>query len=437
MINVDLKNAQIKIEDLLKYQDQVTTIHQKLEANIANEDEFCGWIDMPLRYERDLDYQASWQKMNTLALKLQEEVDILLVIGIGGSYLGSRAAIEMVQGLYNQKAPVKVIYCGNTLSSTYVSQLLEYLTDKEFAINVISKSGTTTEPAVAFRLFYDLMINGQKKSKDVVKNRIIVTTDKETGVLHQLAKDKGYQAFVVPNDIGGRYSVLTPVGIFPMLVAGLDVERVMIGAQKAYQECKNDKILANPAYKYAVSRYYLYQERNKSIEILATYETQLQMFAEWWKQLFGESEGKENKGLFPASVLFTTDLHSLGQFIQEGSKIFFETVITLKEPTLDVNIPTFENDEDQLNYLTKYSLNEINYKACQATIAAHSGYQFGNVPNIILEWEKIDSEMFGFAAYFFMRACAMSASLLQVNPFNQPGVEVYKKNMFQLLGKNK
>ncbi|MDQ7983196.1 MAG: glucose-6-phosphate isomerase [Spiroplasma sp.] len=435
MINVDLKNAQIKIEELLKYQDQVSIIHQKLDTNILNEDEFCGWIDMPLRYQQDLTYQAAWQKMNTLALKLQEEVDILLVIGIGGSYLGARAAVEMIQGFYNKKAPVKVIYCGNTLSSTYNAQLLDYLADKEFAINVISKSGTTTEPAIAFRLFRDLMVNEQKKSSEVVKNRIVVTTDKETGVLHNLAKEEGYQTFVVPNDIGGRYSVLTPVGIFPMLVAGIDVERVMIGAQKAYQECKTDKILANPAYKYAVSRYHLYQEKNKSIEILVTYELQLQMFAEWWKQLFGESEGKENKGLFPASVLFTTDLHSLGQFIQEGSKIFFETVITIKEPNLDVSIPSSENDDDQLNYLTKYSLNDINNKACQATIAAHSGYQTGNIPNIVLEWEKMDSEMFGFASYFFMRACAMSASLLQVNPFNQPGVEVYKKNMFQLLGK--
>lgn len=435
MIQVDLTNAQIKDEEMLKYQEQVTLIHQKLDSNILNDDEFCGWIEMPLRYERDLAYKSAWQTMNTVALRLQKEVDVLLVIGIGGSYLGARAAIEMVQGLYNKKTPVEVIYVGNTLSSTYTAQLLEYLAKKEFAINVISKSGTTTEPAIAFRLFKDLMIKKQKKSKEVVKNRIIVTTDSKTGILHDLAKEEGYQTFVVPNDIGGRFSVLTPVGIFPMLVSGIDVEKVLIGAQKAYQECKSDKILVNPAYKYAVSRFHLYQEKNKSIEILASYELQLQMFCEWWKQLFGESEGKNNKGLFPASVIFTTDLHSMGQFIQEGSKIFFETVITVKQPNQNVSIPKLETDEDELNYLTKYSLHEINAKACQATIAAHSDYQVGNVPNIILEWESMDSEMFGFAAYFFMRACAMSASLLEVNPFNQPGVEVYKKNMFALLEK--
>lgn len=435
MIQVDLTNAQIKDEEILKYQEQVTLIHQKLDLNILNDDEFCGWIEMPLRYERDLAYKSAWQTMNTVALRLQKEIDVLLVIGIGGSYLGARAGIEMVQGLYNKKVLVEVIYVGNTLSSTYTAQLLEYLAEKEFAINVISKSGTTTEPAIAFRLFKDLMIKKQKKSNEVIKNRIIVTTDAKTGILHDLAKEEGYQTFMVPNDIGGRFSVLTPVGIFPMLVSGIDVEKVLIGAQKAYQECKSDKILINPAYKYAVSRFHLYQEKNKSIEILASYELQLQMFCEWWKQLFGESEGKNNKGLFPASVIFTTDLHSMGQFIQEGSKIFFETVITVKQPNKNVIIPELETDENQLNYLTKYSLHEINTKACQATIAAHSDYQVGNIPNIILEWESMDSEMFGFATYFFMRACAMSASLLEVNPFNQPGVEVYKKNMFELLGK--
>lgn len=434
MIQVDLKNAQIKDEELLKYQEQVTLIHQKLEANVLHEDEFCGWLDMPLKYERDLNYQAAWQTMNTVASRIQKEVDVLLVIGIGGSYLGARAAIDMAQGLYDKKAPVEIVYAGNTLSSTYTAQLLDYLEDKEFAINVISKSGTTTEPAIAFRLFRNLL-EKQKKSKEVIKNRIIVTTDSAEGVLHDLAKEEGYQTFIIPNDVGGRYSVLTPVGIFPMLVSGIDVEKVLIGAQKAYQECKTDKILVNPAYKYAVGRYHLYQEKNKSIEVLATYELQLQMFCEWWKQLFGESEGKDNKALFPASVVFTTDLHSMGQFIQEGSKIFFETVISVKKPNHDVPIPELEDDEDKINYLTKYSLHDINLKACEATVAAHSDYQVGNIPNIVLEWETMNSEMFGFAAYFFMRACAMSASLLQVNPFNQPGVEVYKKNMFELLGK--
>lgn len=435
MIKVDLTNAQIKENELLEYQKQVSDIHQDLDSYINAPEEFCGWIEMPLKYEKELSYKSEWEKMKTLALKLQQEVEVLVVIGIGGSYLGARAAVEMIQGYFNKESKVKIIYAGHTLSSTYMAELLDYLKDKEFAINVISKSGTTTEPAIAFRFLKDLMINHQKKEKHIVKNRIIVTTDKDKGILHNVAEAEGYETFVIPNDIGGRFSVLTPVGMFPMAVAGINIEEVIIGAQKAYKNCKSDKILSNPAYKYAVSRHILYHARNKSIEILASYELQLQTFCEWWKQLFGESEGKENKALFPASVTFTTDLHSLGQFIQEGSKIFFETVIKINQPNQDLKMIEVKKDEDQLNYLKKFSLHEINTKAFEGTIKAHSDYQSGNVPNIILEWETMNAEMFGYASYFFMRACAMSATLLEVNPFNQPGVEVYKKNMFQLLGK--
>lgn len=437
MIKVHFKNTQINDEELLKYQTQVSQYHKKIEANSESEDEFCGWVNVPLWYERNLQYKSMWEKMQTLATKLQEEIDTLVVIGIGGSYLGARAGIEMIQGLYNNSKKVEVIYCGNTLSSTYTKQLLEYLKNKEFAINVISKSGTTTEPAIAFRLLKDLMVNQQKKEKHIIQNRIIVTTDEQKGVLHDIAKKENYPTLVIANNVGGRYSVLTPVGIFPMMVSGINADEIIMGAQKAYQDCKSDKILANEAYKYAVSRHILYQEKNKSVEILNTYELQMQMFCEWWKQLFGESEGKENKGLFPASTVFTTDLHSLGQFIQEGSKIFFETTIKVKKPNEDLKIKKLQNDEDQLNYLTQFSLHEINNKACEGTIEAHSNYKFGNIPVILLEWESMDAQMFGYATYFFMKACAISAQLLQVDPFNQPGVEVYKKNMFDLLGKNK
>lgn len=438
MIKTILDYTNLNINNLIKsYQKQISMIHNKLEANAKNEDDWLGWINMPFQYNSDLVFKESWKRMKTLAIKLQEEVQVLVVVGIGGSYLGTRAGIDMIQGLFHKidkTKGVKIIYMGNTMSSTYVQQVIEYLKDKEFAINVISKSGTTTEPAISFRLLKELLIK-QKKNKTVVASRIIATTDKARGILHDLAQKEGYQMFVIPDNIGGRYSVLTPVGMFPMMVAGIDCQAIINGAKLASQACKNDKIDVNDAYLYAAARYHLYNSNNKAVEILVSYEAQMQMFCEWWKQLFGESEGKEGKGLYPTSVIFSTDLHSMGQFMQEGSKIFFETVIKINKPNEDLKIAMDKEDQDQLNYLTKYSLHEINNIALQGTIAAHSDQELGKTANILLEWEKMDAEMFGYASFFFMKACAVSAMLLGVDPFNQPGVEIYKKKMFNLLGK--
>lgn len=435
MIKTNLKFTNLNVKELASlYQEKVTKINTELESNAKNEDGWLGWIDFPFAYQKNITFQESWKRMKALALKLQKEIQVLVVIGIGGSYLGARAGIDMIQGLFNTTAPVKIIYMGNTMSSTYVQQVLQYLKDKEFAINVISKSGTTTEPAIAFRLLKELLIK-QKKNNIIVNSRIIATTDKARGVLHDLAKAEEYESFVIPDNIGGRYSVLTPVGIFPMMVAGINCEEIIAGAQLAAKECKNEKIDVNHAYLYAVARYHLHKTYNKAVEILVSYELQMQMLCEWWKQLFGESEGKDGKGLLPASVIFSTDLHSMGQFIQEGSKMFFETVIKIKKPNADIKIPFEKNNNDQLNYLTKYSLHEINNVALQGTIEAHSDEIVGKTPNILLEWETMDEKMFGYASYFFMKACAISAKLLAVDPFNQPGVEVYKKKMFTLLGK--
>ncbi|WP_425381472.1 glucose-6-phosphate isomerase [Spiroplasma endosymbiont of Polydrusus pterygomalis] len=435
MIKTNLNFTNLNVKELSTlYQKKVTDINNELEANAKNEDGWLGWINFPFAYEEDIIFQDSWKRMKALALKLQKEIQVLVVVGIGGSYLGARAAIDMIQGLFNSTAPVKIIYMGNTMSSTYVRQVLSYLKDKEFAINVISKSGTTTEPAIAFRLLKELLVK-QKQNKTVVNSRIIATTDKTRGVLHDLAIEEEYESFIIPDNIGGRYSVLTPVGIFPMMVAGINCEEIIAGAQLAAKACKSDKIDINQAYLYAVTRYHLYKTNNKAVEILVSYELQMQMFCEWWKQLFGESEGKDGKGLLPTSVIFSTDLHSMGQFIQEGSKMFFETVIKVKRPNEDINIPIDKKNNDQLNYLTKYSLHDINNIALQGTIEAHSDEIVGKTPNILLEWDTMDSKMFGYASYFFMKACAVSAKLLGVDPFNQPGVEVYKKKMFTLLGK--
>lgn len=435
MIKTNLNFTNLNVKELSTlYQKKVTDINNELETNAKNEDGWLGWINFPFAYEEEIIFQDSWKRMKALALKLQKEIQVLVVVGIGGSYLGARAAIDMIQGLFNRTAPVKIIYMGNTMSSTYVQQVLSYLKDKEFAINVISKSGTTTEPAIAFRLLKELLVK-QKQNKTVVNSRIIATTDKTRGVLHDLAIEEGYESFIIPDNIGGRYSVLTPVGIFPMMVAGINCEEIIIGAQLAAKACKSDKIDINQAYLYAVTRYHLYKTNNKAVEILVSYELQMQMFCEWWKQLFGESEGKDGKGLLPTSVIFSTDLHSMGQFIQEGSKIFFETVIKIKRPNEDIKIPIDKKNNDQLNYLAKYSLHDINNIALQGTIEAHSDEIVGKTPNILLEWDTMDSKMFGYASYFFLKACAVSAKLLAVDPFNQPGVEVYKKKMFTLLGK--
>lgn len=426
MIKTNISYTHLTNQELNKYQDKIHSIHKTMITERKGlGSNFLGWVDLPNNYNK-----TEWEAMKVIAKRLIPEIQVLIVIGIGGSYLGAKAAIDMIKGLYSQDL-LEIIFVGNTLSSTYTNQVLEYVKDKEFAINVISKSGSTTEPAIAFRLFRDLL--EQQKGKAIAKTRIIATTDAKNGILKNLANQEGYETLVIPDDIGGRFSVLTPVGIFVMAMAGIDIDKVMLGANQAYTDLSNDT-LENQAYKYAVVRTILHQEKQYPVEMLVSYESQMSSLAEWWKQLFGESEGKDRKGILPASVNFSTDLHSLGQFIQEGSKVLFETVLQVKKPSLDVKIATNSDDVDQLNYLTNYSLHQINALALEGTIDAHSNE--GKVPNIILELETMDEIMFGYLVYFFFKACAMSAYLLEVNPFNQPGVEVYKKKMFKLLGKS-
>ncbi|WP_215826368.1 glucose-6-phosphate isomerase [Spiroplasma endosymbiont of 'Nebria riversi'] len=423
MIKTNISYTHLTNQELNKYQNKIHSIHKTMITERKGlGSNFLGWVDLPKNYNK-----TEWEAMKIIAKRLIPEIQVLIVIGIGGSYLGAKAAIDMIKGLYSQDS-LEIIFVGNTLSSTYTNQVLEYVKDKEFAINVISKSGSTTEPAIAFRLFRDLL--EQQKGKAISKTRIIATTDAKNGILKNLADQEGYETLVIPDDIGGRFSVLTPVGIFVMAMAGIDIDRVILGANQAYTDLSNDT-LENQAYKYAVVRTILHQEKQYPVEMLVSYEIQMSSLAEWWKQLFGESEGKDSKGILPASVNFSTDLHSLGQFIQEGSKVLFETVLQVKKPSLDVKIATNSDDVDQLNYLTNYSLHQINALALEGTIDAHSNE--GKVPNIILELETMDEIMFGYLVYFFFKACAMSAYLLEVNPFNQPGVEVYKKKMFKVI----
>lgn len=425
MIKTNINNSYLSMVEINKYQDKVSLIHQMISEKTGLGNDFLGWVDWPKDYD-----QKEWQKIKDLATQLRDEIQVLLVIGIGGSYLGAKSVLEMIKGLYPTDK-VEIIFVGNTLSGTYTKQVLDYVKDKEFAINVISKSGTTTEPAIAFRLFKDLL--EKNKGKKIAQKRIIATTDRQKGVLKDLATQEGYETLTIPDDIGGRFSVLTPVGVFVMAMANIDIDQVMLGAAKAMTDFMTTTLEDNHAYKYAVARTILHQEKKYPVEMLVSYEFQMASFSEWWKQLFGESEGKDAKGLLPASVNFSTDLHSLGQFIQEGSKILFETVLKIKKPLADVKIMMSDSDLDQLNYLTKYSLNEINALALEGTLDAHSNE--GKVPNIVLELERMDEFGFGYLVYFFFKSCAMSAYLLEVNPFNQPGVEVYKQKMFNLLGK--
>jgi glucose-6-phosphate isomerase len=349
---------------------------------------------------------------------------VLVVIGVGGSYLGARAVIEALVG----DRKVEVIYAGNNLSSSQMQDILKQIDGKEVSLNVISKSGTTIEPALAFRILRNWM---EEKYGEETSARIYATTDKEKGALKTLANKKGYETFVVPNDIGGRYSVLTPVGILPIAVAGINIDELMKGSEEAYTNYLNESLLENDAYLYAVYRNILYLS-GKEIEVLANYEPKLHFISEWWKQLFGESEGKDKKGIFPASVDLTTDLHSLGQYIQDGKRVLFETVLNIEMDEINMEITKEENDFDGLNYLAGKSLDEVNKTAMEAIIMAHTD---GGVPNLVINLPKLDAKILGYLIYFWEKSCAMSGYLLGVNPFDQPGVEEYKKNMFKLLGK--
>ena len=429
-IKVDLSNARIFEKNMMKHAKQVAELHRKLEQKAKSENEFCGWLHLPTNYDRD-----EFEKIKKCAKKIQEDSDILLVIGIGGSYLGARAVIEsLTNSFYNmqdkeQRKTPQILYVGNNLSPNYIHDVIDYIGDKDISINVISKSGTTTEPAIAFRIFREIMEN--KYSLKEARSRIYVTTDKEKGALKELAKKEKYTTFVIPNDVGGRYSVLTAVGLLPIATAGIDIDALMEGARIAEDRYSDENLKYNECYQYAVIRNMLY-EKEKDIELLITYEPKMHYFIEWWKQLFGESEGKEQKGIYPSGAEFTTDLHSLGQYIQEGRRNLFETVIKIEKPDNDIKLKMEEDNLDNLNYLEGKTLDFVNKKAMEGTITAHVE---GDVPNILISIEKLDANHMGQLIYFFELACAMSGSILGVNPFNQPGVEKYKANMFRLLGK--
>ena len=427
-IKLNLDYADIDNKEIKQYEKIVKDIHEKLHKEKEEENNFVGWIDLPTNYDK-----KEFARIKKCAKKIQSDSEVLVVVGIGGSYLGARAVIEALTNSFENKKDDKkipqVLYAGNNLSPNYMRELLDYIQDKEFSINVISKSGTTTEPAIAFRLLRKLLED--KYGLEEASKRIYVTTDKEKGALRELAKIENYETFVVPNDIGGRYSVLTAVGLLPIAVAGIDIDKLMEGAKFAQERYSDAEIKYNECYKYAVARNILYKT-SKNVEILANYEPKLYYFTEWWKQLFGESEGKSRKGIFPAGVNFTTDLHSLGQYIQDGKRMLFETVINIKNDKDKIKITPDEDNLDGLNYLSGKTIGYVNKKAMEGTIEAHVG---GKVPNIIITINELNEENIGELIYFFELACAVSGNILGVNPFNQPGVEEYKKNMFRLLEK--
>ena len=427
-IKVNFENAKVFEKNVMKYADRVKEIHNKLHSISEEKNEFCGWLNLPTEYDK-----FEFARIKLSAEKIQKDSDVLLVIGIGGSYLGARAVIESLTSYFVQNNPDKkvpeILYVGNNLSSTYISEVIDYIADKDISINVISKSGTTTEPAIAFRIFREILEN--KYSLKEARKRIYVTTDKENGALKELADKERYTTFVIPDNIGGRYSVLTAVGLLPIATAGIDIDELMEGARIAQDRYDDAELKYNECYKYAVLRNILY-EKEKNIELLVTYEPKMHYFIEWWKQLFGESEGKEQKGIYPSGAEFTTDLHSLGQYIQEGRRNLFETVINIEKPERDIKLKLEEDDLDNLNYLAGKNLSYVNKKAMEGTIQAHVD---GDVPNILINIEKLNANNMGQLIYFFELACAMSGEILGVNPFNQPGVEKYKSNMFKLLGK--
>ncbi len=404
---------------------QVSLAHNTLVSRSGLGNDFLGWVDLPVDYDKE-----EFARIKAAAERIKEKADILIVIGIGGSYLGARAAIELLRSPYynNLKKDTPDIYfVGNNISSTYLNEILSICEGKDICVNVISKSGTTTEPALAFRIFKKLVED--KYGKEEAKTRIFATTDKARGTLKELSDAEGYETFVIADDVGGRYSVLTAVGLLPIAVAGCDIDKIMEGAQAAREAYSKDDM--NDCYKYAAMRNILYR-KGKSVEMLVSYEPAFAMMNEWFKQLYGESEGKDHKGIFPASAIFSTDLHSMGQFIQDGSRVMFETVVDIKNPKQDMFLEDDKENLDGLNFLTNQNMSVVNRKAMEGTILAHTE---GGVPNLVIEVDKLDEYNFGELVYFFERACAISGYMLGVNPFNQPGVESYKKNMFALLGK--
>lgn len=423
MISLDLSHAKLN-EDVSAWQDKVSEIDASLQGGKCLGNDFIGWLNWHKNYDKE-----EFARIEAAAKKIQENSDVLVVCGIGGSYLGPRACIEMVNGLYPSNQKVEVIYTGNTFSSTYINQVMEYIKDKKVTVNVISKSGTTTETAIAFRILEQFMWD---KYGEEAKERIIATTDKARGTLKALADERGYETFVIPDDIGGRFSVITPVGLLPIAVAGISISDLMNGLADGMKEYGSANLQENPAYAYAVARRIL-QNQGYDVEMFVEYEPQMQKVAEWWKQLFGESEGKDGLGILPDSAVFSTDLHSLGQFIQDGKKVLFETNLYVDQPPVDIPFPADDDNLDNMNYLAGKNVDWVNKMAAQGTLEAHE--VTGGVPNIILTMPGMSAYDFGNMCSFFFKAIAMTTLLNGSNPFNQPGVEVYKKNMFKLLGK--
>ncbi len=416
-------------EQELRYmQPAVTAAHEVLSSRTGPGNDFLGWVDLPVTYDRE-----EFARIEKAAAKIRQSCDVLIVIGIGGSYLGARAVIELLKGqLYNLKAKKgdpMILFAGNSISPAWLNDVLSLCEGKDIAVNVISKSGTTTEPALAFRVFRQLLLD--KYGAEGAKDRIFVTTDKARGTLKKLADDEGYETFVVPDDVGGRFSVLTAVGLLPIAAAGIDIAALMAGAAAGREEYASPDLNENPCYRYAAYRNILYR-KGKSCEMLASFEPAFAMMNEWFKQLYGESEGKDGKGIFPVSAVFSTDLHSLGQYIQDGQRMLFETFVDIQSPASEYAVPHDPADLDGLSFLSGVPMSTVNRKALQGTVLAHVD---GGVPVITLELTEASAKETGRLIYFFEKACAISGYLLGVNPFDQPGVESYKKNMFALLGK--
>ena len=429
MLSLDLSKITpfVSEEEIKNFQPAIEMAENVLNSRTGAGSDFLGWVDLPVNYDKE-----EFSRIKKAAEKIKSDSDVLVVVGIGGSYLGAKAAIEMLtDSFYNlssdRKTPM-IIFAGNSISSSYLVDVINLLKDKDFSVNIISKSGTTTEPALAFRILRSILI--EKYGEEEAKRRIYATTDKARGALKTFADKEGYETFVIPDDVGGRFSVLTAVGLLPIAVAGIDIDEMMKGAQDAKKEYEKP-YKDNICYQYAAIRNIL-NRKGKNIELMVNYEPCLTFFSEWWKQLYGESEGKDNRGIFPASVSFSTDLHSMGQYIQEGMRIIFETVLNVQKPKKNIDFPFDEENIDGLNFLSGMTVDEVNNKAFQGTVLAHTD---GNVPNIIINIPELTPYYFGRLCYFFEKACAISGYVLGVNPFNQPGVEAYKKNMFALLGK--
>ena len=425
MIKFDFSRSKLREQSIIEYRNDIIKYDKELEKEAKKNDKMVGWMLLPENYDKE-----ELQRILKAKEKIRKESDVLIVIGIGGSYLGAKAVID---ALIKEKAKkdTEVIFVGNNMSTRYINDIISYIYDKDFSINVISKSGTTTEPAIAFRIFKQLLI--EKYGVEEARKRIYVTTDKLKGALREISREEAYETFSIPDNIGGRYSVLTAVGLLPIAVAGIDITKLLEGARNAMNEYLNEELLENNCYIYATLRYILHSKYSKNIEIFGIYEENFRSFLEWIKQLFNESEGKEGKGIFSTSAVFTTDLHSIGQYIQEGRRDLFETIINIEDMNEeDIIMKLEETDEDNLNYLENMTLDYINKKTMEGALEAHLE---GDVPSMLITLERLDEENIGYLIYFFEKACAIYCKLLGVNAFNQPGVEAYKKNMAKLLNK--